>query len=124
MGILTDPAVAARAPEGLISPVAASGWPQRHVVVAYTFLACALAYTDRVNIAVAPVAMKEHFGWSQSEKGLVLSAFFAGYLPQLESQGYRVLVKSRKEPWGQTVSRFISPEGLLVGVTFTPEMRE
>ena len=41
----------------------------------------------------------------------------------LESQGYRMLVKNKKEPWGQTVSRFISPEGLLVGVTFTPLMR-
>ena len=42
----------------------------------------------------------------------------------LESRGYRVLVKSKKEPWGQTVSRFLSPEGLLVGITFTPAMRE
>jgi hypothetical protein len=41
----------------------------------------------------------------------------------LESRGYRMLVKNKKEPWGQTVSRFISPEGLLVGVTFTPQMR-
>ena len=42
----------------------------------------------------------------------------------LESAGYRMLVKSKKEPWGQVVSRFISPEGLLVGITFTPSMRE
>ena len=42
----------------------------------------------------------------------------------LESRGYRTLLKNRKEPWGQIVSRFISPEGLLVGVTFTPSMRE
>lgn len=42
----------------------------------------------------------------------------------LESRGYRVLIKSKKEPWGQTVSRFLSPEGLLVGITFTPVMRE
>ena len=42
----------------------------------------------------------------------------------LESQGYRLLIRNKKEPWGQTVSRFISPEGLLVGVTFTPCMRE
>ncbi len=42
----------------------------------------------------------------------------------LESRGYRMLIKNKKEPWGQTVSRFISPEGLLVGVTFTPTMRE
>lgn len=43
---------------------------------------------------------------------------------ELESQGYRLLVKNRKEPWGQTVSRFLSPEGLLVGVTVTPMMRK
>jgi hypothetical protein len=42
----------------------------------------------------------------------------------LESQGYRILVKSKKEPWGQTVTRFLSPEGILVGITLTPSMRE
>jgi len=42
---------------------------------------------------------------------------------ELESKGYKMLVKNRKEPWGQVVSRFLSPEGLLVGVTFTPMMR-
>jgi len=41
----------------------------------------------------------------------------------LESKGYRMLVKNKKEPWGQTVSRFLSPEGLLLGLTFTPPMR-
>ena len=42
----------------------------------------------------------------------------------LESQGYRLLIKNKKESRGQTVSRFLSPEGLLVGVTFTPCMRD
>jgi|SRR5579872_169847 len=42
----------------------------------------------------------------------------------LERRGYRMLVRLRTEPWGQTVSRFLSPEGLLIGVTFTPSMRE
>ena len=42
----------------------------------------------------------------------------------LESQGYRILVKNKKEPWGQTVSRLLSPEGLLLGITFTSLMRE
>src|SRR5215472_1771173 len=41
----------------------------------------------------------------------------------LESQGYRMLIKNKKEPWGQTVSRFLSPEGLLVGIAFTPQLR-
>jgi ACS family sodium-dependent inorganic phosphate cotransporter len=55
-------------------------WPRRHVVVGLTFVGCIIAYTDRVNISVAAVAMKEHFGWSQTEKGVVLSAFFVGYM--------------------------------------------
>lgn len=42
----------------------------------------------------------------------------------LEAQGYQMLLKNKTEPWGQTVSRFLSPEGLLVGVTFTPSMRQ
>jgi hypothetical protein len=33
-----------------------------------------------------------------------------------------MLVKNKKEPRGQTVSRFLAPEGLLVGITFTPLM--
>lgn len=39
---------------------------------------------------------------------------------ELEAQGMRMLIKNKKEPWGQTVSRFLSPEGLLVGLTLTP----
>jgi hypothetical protein len=34
------------------------------------------------------------------------------------------LVSARKEPWGQIVTRLLSPEGILVGVTFTPLLRE
>ncbi|HEY1803191.1 MAG TPA: VOC family protein [Terracidiphilus sp.] len=41
----------------------------------------------------------------------------------LQAHGYQMLVKNKKEPWGQTVSRFLSPEGLLIGVTITPSMR-
>jgi glyoxalase/bleomycin resistance protein/dioxygenase superfamily protein len=42
---------------------------------------------------------------------------------ELKRKGYRLLVSAREEPWGQIVSRLLSPEGLLVGVTFTPSMR-
>lgn len=42
----------------------------------------------------------------------------------LESRGYRMLLRNKQEPWGQTVSRFLSPEGLLVGITFTPALRQ
>jgi catechol 2,3-dioxygenase-like lactoylglutathione lyase family enzyme len=43
---------------------------------------------------------------------------------ELKSQGYQLLVASRKEPWGQTVTRLLGPEGLLVGITHTPAMRK
>lgn len=42
---------------------------------------------------------------------------------ELESRGCHMLVKNKKEPWGQTVSRFLSPEGLLIGITCTPSLR-
>jgi catechol 2,3-dioxygenase-like lactoylglutathione lyase family enzyme len=41
----------------------------------------------------------------------------------LRAQGYELLVTERLEPWGQTVTRMLSPEGLLVGVTHTPSLR-
>jgi catechol 2,3-dioxygenase-like lactoylglutathione lyase family enzyme len=43
---------------------------------------------------------------------------------ELEERGFKLLVRARKEPWGQTVTRLVSPEGLLVGVTVTPWMRD
>ena len=42
---------------------------------------------------------------------------------EVEKRGYKLLVSNRKEPWGQVVSRLLSPEGLLVGLTLTPWMR-
>jgi glyoxalase/bleomycin resistance protein/dioxygenase superfamily protein len=43
---------------------------------------------------------------------------------ELEERGYRLIVRNRTEPWGQVTTRLISPEGLLVGVTMTPWMRD
>ena len=42
---------------------------------------------------------------------------------ELEAKGYHVLVSQRTEPWGQTVTRLLGPEGLLIGLTVTPSMR-
>ncbi|UJD95020.1 glyoxalase [Lelliottia amnigena] len=41
----------------------------------------------------------------------------------LSEKGYRLLVVNRVEPWGQTVTRLLSPEGLLTGLTITPWLR-
>ena len=43
---------------------------------------------------------------------------------ELEAGGHRVLRGAHEEPWGQTTSRLLSPEGLLVGITYTPWMHE
>ncbi|HVB63132.1 MAG TPA: VOC family protein [Nitrolancea sp.] len=43
---------------------------------------------------------------------------------ELEAQGYRLLQADKLEPWGQRVTRLLSPEGLLVGVTYTPHLRD
>ena len=40
----------------------------------------------------------------------------------LEAAGHTMLTGRREEPWGQTTARLLSPEGLLVGVAYTPWM--
>ena len=42
----------------------------------------------------------------------------------LEKAGYRLLIRLQQEPWGQTVTRFLSPEGILMAVTHTPFLRD
>ena len=43
---------------------------------------------------------------------------------ELEAAGHRMLRGVREEPWGQTTSHLLSPEGLLVGATYTPWMHD
>jgi hypothetical protein len=43
---------------------------------------------------------------------------------ELQAKGYTLLIVAKKEPWGQIVTRLLSPEGILVGLTYTPVMRE
>lgn len=43
---------------------------------------------------------------------------------EMEQAGYRLLHGPRVEPWGQTVARLLSPEGLLVGLSYAPWFRE
>ncbi|MCC2655607.1 MAG: transporter [Panacagrimonas sp.] len=56
------------------------GLNKRHVLVLMCFAAAFVCYIDRVNISIAIIPMAEHFGWSQTEKGFVLSSFFIGYM--------------------------------------------
>lgn len=43
---------------------------------------------------------------------------------ELQTAGYELLHGSREEPWGQTVARMLSPEGAIVGISYTPALRD
>jgi catechol 2,3-dioxygenase-like lactoylglutathione lyase family enzyme len=43
---------------------------------------------------------------------------------ELERAGFDLVHPAREEPWGQTVARVISSEGLIVGVSYVPSMHE
>jgi catechol 2,3-dioxygenase-like lactoylglutathione lyase family enzyme len=41
---------------------------------------------------------------------------------ELVAAGYGLLHPVRQEPWGQTVVRLLSPEGAIVGISYTPSL--
>jgi catechol 2,3-dioxygenase-like lactoylglutathione lyase family enzyme len=41
---------------------------------------------------------------------------------ELRDTGYEILHPTRTEPWGQTVVRVLSPEGLIIGISYAPSM--
>ncbi len=41
---------------------------------------------------------------------------------ELREQGHEFLHDARTEPWGQTVARLISPENVIVGISYAPWM--
>jgi catechol 2,3-dioxygenase-like lactoylglutathione lyase family enzyme len=43
---------------------------------------------------------------------------------EMVERGHRLLKETTVEPWGQTVARLLSPEGILVGLVYTPWMHE
>lgn len=45
-------------------------------------------------------------------------------IEEMRAGGHGVLREAHEEPWGQTTARVLSPEGLLIGITFTPWMHE
>ena len=51
-------------------------------------------------------------------------AAVADAVEELRAGGHEILTGAHEEPWGQTTSRLMSPEGLLVGVSYTPWMHD
>jgi catechol 2,3-dioxygenase-like lactoylglutathione lyase family enzyme len=43
---------------------------------------------------------------------------------ELKEAGFELLHPAREEPWGQTVARLLSSEGLIVGVSYAPWLHD
>jgi catechol 2,3-dioxygenase-like lactoylglutathione lyase family enzyme len=43
---------------------------------------------------------------------------------ELERAGFELVHPARMEPWGQTVARLLSEDGLIVGISYTPAFHE
>jgi catechol 2,3-dioxygenase-like lactoylglutathione lyase family enzyme len=41
---------------------------------------------------------------------------------ELEREGYELLHRARTEPWGQTVTRLLTEDGLIVGISYAPSL--
>ena len=54
--------------------------PQRFKVIALTILAVFICYIDRVVISLAIIPMSEGTGWSETQRGFILSSFYIGYI--------------------------------------------
>jgi catechol 2,3-dioxygenase-like lactoylglutathione lyase family enzyme len=65
-----------------------------------------------------PQDVPEPHSWMEFDVEDVVQAAAA-----LQKKGYRLLVETRNEPWGQTVCRLLSPEGILIGLVITPWLR-
>ena len=43
---------------------------------------------------------------------------------ELEASGHTLLHGPRREPWGQTVARLLSPEHVIVGISYAPSLHD
>lgn len=53
---------------------------QRFTMMGLMLMALLLCYIDRTIISIAAIEMQKEYGWSDSQKGLMLSLFSVGYL--------------------------------------------
>jgi len=58
-----------------------------HAVVALLCAAVFISYIDRTNISVGAIAMRLQFGWNETQKGVVLSSFYVGYISLMLASG-------------------------------------
>jgi catechol 2,3-dioxygenase-like lactoylglutathione lyase family enzyme len=52
------------------------------------------------------------------------AAAVAAAAAELQDAGFELVHDAREEPWGQTVARLLSAEGLIVGISYAPWLHE
>jgi len=45
-------------------------------------------------------------------------------LRQLQRAGFELLHPARTEPWGQTVTRLLTEDGLIIGISYIPSFHD
>jgi hypothetical protein len=43
---------------------------------------------------------------------------------ELQRAGFELLHPARTEPWGQTVTRLLTDDGLIVGISYAPSLHD
>jgi catechol 2,3-dioxygenase-like lactoylglutathione lyase family enzyme len=69
-----------------------------------------------------PAGVPEPTATIEFELGDVASVQAA--VEEMKAKGHRFVHEARLEPWGQTVARFLSPEGVLIGLSYAPMLHE
>jgi ACS family sodium-dependent inorganic phosphate cotransporter len=67
-------------PDGALTGGAIQRWPAYYTVVLLLIAAVFISYIDRTNISVGAIAMQAQLGWNETQKGLILSSFYIGYM--------------------------------------------
>ena len=62
-------------------------WPAHYTLIVLVVAAVFISYVDRTSISVGVIAMQTQLGWNETQKGLVLSSFFIGYIALMLASG-------------------------------------
>ena len=57
-------------------------------------------------------------------EGMLLVDAVAAAGAELQRAGFELLHPARMEPWGQTVTRLLTADGLIVGISYAPALHD
>ena len=81
-----------------------------------------LPYRHRFDDALGAAAPDRAVPQASIEFDVADAAAVTAAAEELQQAGYELLHPPREEPWGQTVARLQSPEGVIVGLSYAPTL--